>query len=94
MPGCGRIGTLEILEYGLLSLLSLDRLTLVAAVPGRSNTRRMASEIAVPTLPCADLDESVDFYEALGDERTYIVAVPDLDGLYGEFVDGLRAAHL
>lgn len=88
----------------------------------------MTGEMTVPTLPCADLDESVDFYEALGFKRTYrqsrpnpyavverddihihlfgidgfdpeesygsvIVVVPDPDGLYADFVDGLRAAY-
>lgn len=31
----------------------------------------MTGEITVPTLPCADMDESIAFYEALGFVRTY-----------------------
>ena len=31
----------------------------------------MASAITIPILPCADLDESISFYEALGFNRTY-----------------------
>lgn len=27
--------------------------------------------MTIPILPCADLDESISFYEALGFERTY-----------------------
>lgn len=31
----------------------------------------MAGEQTIPNLPCRDLDESIDFYEALGFTRTY-----------------------
>ena len=31
----------------------------------------MASAITIPILPCADLDESISFYEAVGFNRTY-----------------------
>jgi catechol 2,3-dioxygenase-like lactoylglutathione lyase family enzyme len=88
----------------------------------------MANEITIPLLPCRDLDESIEFYEVLGFERTYrqrrpnpyavvaredlqlhlfgiegfdpeqsygsaLVVVPDVDGLYRAFADGLRAAY-
>jgi catechol 2,3-dioxygenase-like lactoylglutathione lyase family enzyme len=31
----------------------------------------MAGEVTIPALPCRDIDETVDFYEALGFVRTY-----------------------
>jgi len=31
----------------------------------------VASAITIPSLPCADLDDSISFYEALGFTRTY-----------------------
>jgi catechol 2,3-dioxygenase-like lactoylglutathione lyase family enzyme len=31
----------------------------------------MAGEVTIPILPCRDLDEAIDFYAALGFERTY-----------------------
>lgn len=88
----------------------------------------MANERSYPCLPCANLDESLAFYAALGFTRTYrqtrpnpyavvaredlqihlfgmdgfdpaqsygsvIIVVPDPDGLYRAFADGLRAAY-
>lgn len=97
-------------------------------LPGPARIRPVAGEITVPALPCADIETSVAFYEALGFTTTYrqarpnpyavverddigihlfgidgfvpeqsygtaIVVVPDLDQIYVEFVDGLRAVY-